>query len=48
MTSGRMAACHAVNGSLELSNPVTRDEMQASYQNFGKGGGLSATVHGKH
>lgn len=47
MTSGRMAACHAIKGSLELTNPVTWEEMQDSYQNFGTGGGLSATVHSK-
>jgi succinate dehydrogenase/fumarate reductase flavoprotein subunit len=45
MTSGRMAACHAINGSLELSNPVTWEEMSASYQNFGSGGGLSTSIH---
>lgn len=45
MTSGRMAACHAINGTLELSNPVTWDEMKESYGNLGSGGGLAEKVH---
>lgn len=48
MTSGRVAACHAVKGSLDPTNPVTWEEMQEHYQNFGKGGGLSATIHGNY
>lgn len=39
MTSGRIAAAHAVNGEIKLSKPVTWEEMSEYYTNLGQGGG---------
>lgn len=46
MTSGRVAACHCINDTLDPTTPTTWEEMSEFYQNFGKNGGLSASVHG--
>lgn len=39
MTSGRVAAAHAVNGTLDPSHPATWTEMAEFYQTEGVGGG---------
>lgn len=39
MTSGRIAAAHAVKGSVELSHPTTWDEMESFYVTTGQEGG---------